>query len=51
MVCDLGGANREDMMAGFWMGVRFTGPETIPYLVPFLDQTQPAIEGVREEVS
>ena len=29
------------------MGFRFPYPETIPYLVPFSDQTQPTIEGVR----
>ena len=35
-------------MAGSWMGIRFPGLEAIPCLVPFLDQMQPAIEGVRE---
>ena len=37
-------------MAGSWMGIRFPGPETIPCLVPFPDQTQPTVEGVRELV-
>ena len=50
LACDLGGTSREASMAGSWMGIRFPCPETIPCLVPFLDQTQPIIEGVRERV-
>ena len=50
MACDLGGTSRETSMAGSWMGIKFPGPETIPFLVPFPDQTQPTIEGVMERV-
>ena len=48
LACDLDGTSRETSMTGSWMGIRFPGPETIPCLVLFPDQTQPTVEGVRE---
>ena len=51
LACDLGGTTRERSMAVSWMGIGFLDLETIPCLVPFPDQMQPTVEGVRERFS